>query len=186
MKVTVQRSMAIVRKSALLVFTVLLCVGCSEDDFDPSRPNVGAFVEQLKRGTYSNYEKGDEGQDLWLKMPEFNEDHIAELIEYARDTTHIKVFPSNPLASMPPFPPNRDYLYLGEYLLWCVEGVRNGSGYGSLVPYLRPANLPPSGISSATDTDVLAAREKYLIWWKEYKDGDWKGHHPLESTDYTW
>lgn len=117
----------------LLFFPIL---SCEKDKFDLNNPNVEQFIHQLKNGTYTQYEKGENGEILWLVMPEFTKNHIQSLIDFSKDTSHINNFPVNPISSRTPFPNNRNYFILGECLLWTVEGIRNGNGYGSLDPYL--------------------------------------------------
>jgi len=38
----------------------------------PNNPEVEKFVQQLKNGTYDYYEKGENGEDLWLLIPNFS------------------------------------------------------------------------------------------------------------------
>ncbi len=119
------------RKLIFIACVALFLTSCEKDNFDIDHPNVATFVQQIKTQTYKVYEKGENGEKLWLKMPHFTEEDIPELIEFAKDTTHITKFPYNPLSSMTPFPAGRDYSILGECLLWVVEGIRRESEYAS-------------------------------------------------------
>ena len=67
-------------------------------------------------------------------MPNFTERHIQSLIDFSKDTSHIATYPFNPISSRTSFPYGRNHCILGECLLWTVEGIKNGYGYGSLDP----------------------------------------------------
>ncbi|MGQ8338523.1 DUF4943 family protein [Sunxiuqinia sp. A32] len=173
----------------LFVAIVLIfsCVSCEKEDFDINKPDVGKFVQQIKNGTYDNYYVNENGEKLWLLMPEFNEEHIQLLIEFSSDTTHIHAYPLNSLSSRTPYPIGRDYAILGECLLWSVEGIRNQMGYGSLDPYLiddaRDESERYKGING---NEVLQVRELYKDWWDEYQTSNWREINPLEGTTYRW
>lgn len=163
----------------------LFCLGCEKDTFDPDNPDVRKFVQQIKNGTYDCYEKGENGENLWLIMPKFTKDQIQYLIENARDTSHIPAYPFNPMSSRTPFPVGRPYSLLGECLLWSVEGIRNGTGYGSLDPYLidTTSAIKYSGLKGS---EVLIVRDLYQNWWRSYRTGDWKNMNPLQASKFRW
>ena len=175
-------------KNLLIISLVaLIFISCQKEDFDTEHPDVAKFASQIRKGTYDNYEMGVNGEKLWLKMPKFTEKHIPALIELSKDTTHIAKFPYNPLSSRYPFPEGRDYSILGECLLWAVEGIINGSGYGSLDPYLINTALPEAArYKGITGAEILTVRELYKNWWDSFRDKDWKSHHPLKGTTYIW
>ena len=170
----------------LIAFLTLFCIGCAKE-FHLENPDVGTFVKQLKTGTYDQYEKGENGEVLWLLMPEFSRDHIQSLLDYSNDTSHIQEFPINPISSRRPFPEGRDYFILGECLLWTVEGIRNGYGYGSLDPFLidtaRTASKRYEGLTGA---EIILVRDLYLDWWDDCKNSDWQNQNPLGKTSYRW
>lgn len=176
------------KKLFFITLLPLLCIGCEKEKFDLDNPNVAVFVKQLKNGTYNCYEKGENGENLWLLMPKFTQNHISSLIEFAKDTSHISDFPTNPISSRPPFPAGRDYFILGECLLWTVEGIRNGHGYGSLDPFLIDTSLDESeSYKGLTSDGVLIVRDIYKNWWNNHKDSDWRqDKNPLEETSYRW
>lgn len=165
----------------------LTIIGCEKEKFDLDNPNVAVFVKQLKNGTYNCYEKGENGENLWLLLPTFTPNHISSLIEFAKDTSHISDFPTNPNSSRRPLPEGREYFILGECLLWTVEGIRNSNGYGSLDPFLidtsHDENEKYKGLTSG---EILIVRDIYKNWWDNYKDGDWNDKNPLENTSYRW
>ena len=166
---------------------ILFGISCEKDKFDIDNPNVEIFVKQLKNGTYDYYEKGENGENLWLLMPKFTRSHIPSLIAFAKDTTHITDFPINPISSRRPFPEGRDYFILGECLLWTVEGIRNGYGYGSLDPFLIDTALTESErFKGLKCTEILIVRDIYKDWWNNFKDNDWKDINPLGETSYRW
>jgi hypothetical protein len=144
-------------------------------------------VNQIKNGTYNCYEKNEKGENLWLLMPEFTEDHIQSLINLSKDTTHIAFFPINPISSRRPFPEGRTYFILGECLLWTIEGIRNGRGYGSLDPFLIDTALNENErVKGLKGNEIPIIWGFYNDWWKNFKDKDWKNKNPLEETSYRW
>jgi len=176
-----------IRKLPFIIILILLCIDCEKEKFDIDNPEVAVFVRQLKNGTYDNYEKGENGENLWLLMPKFTRSHIQSLIDFSKDTAHISDFPINPISSRRPYPEGRDYFILGECLLWTIEGVRNGYGYGSLDPFLIDTALAESlrykGLKSY---EILIVRDIYKNWWNNFKDIDWNVKNPLEGTSYRW
>jgi len=170
-----------------VIFLSILITGCSKDKFSLNKPDVNLFVKQLKYGTYNCWEKGEIGDNLWLLMPAFNPDHISSLLEMAKDTTHISEFPINPISSRRPFPEEREYFILGECLLWIVEGIKNGSGYGSLDPFLiNNAFIEGERFKGLKCNDILVIRDIYEEWWNCFKDTDWQFKDPLAGTSYRW
>jgi hypothetical protein len=169
----------------ILIILIFLCPGCKKDEFDPDHPNVVAFVQQIKNGTYNCYEKNDKGQKLWPVMPEFTKDHIQSLLTFANDTSHIAIFPTNPMSSRKPFPVGREYFILGECLLWTVEGIRNGNGYGSLDPFLIDSSkaVPTTGLNGK---EILLVRNLYQEWWNDNKNQNWRNTDPLDGKPYRW
>jgi len=168
-----------------LAIMVFCCFGCRKDEFNPDNPNVVTFVHQIKNGTYNCYKKAENGEKLWLLMPEFTKDHIQTLITLAEDTSHVGIFPTNPMSSRTPIPAGRDYYILGECLLWTVEGIRNGSGYGSLDTYLvdTTKDIPFEGLNAE---EILMVRDLYQDWWTNYKVKNWQNTNPLEGKPYRW
>lgn len=175
------------RKLSFNIILILLCIGCEKEKFDIDKPDVAVFVKQLKNGTYDYYEKGENGENLWLLMPKFTRSHIQSLIDFSKDTTHISDFPVNPISSRRPYPEGREYFIIGECLLWTVEGIRNGYGYGSLDPFLIDTSLAESirhkGLKSV---EILIVGDIYKIWWNNFKDSDCKDKNPLQETPYRW
>ena len=100
------------KKRLLFALLTLFCISCEKDEIDLDNPDVQKFVQQIKSGTYNLYEKGENGEDLWLQMPNFTKNNIQALIELSQDTTHIAKYPLNPISSRTPFPSGREYLIL--------------------------------------------------------------------------
>jgi hypothetical protein len=171
-------------KKLLFVILILFCISCEKDKFDPNSPKVETFVQQIKNGTYDFYEKDENGNALWLIMPKFTKMDIQKLITLSNDTSHVEIFPTNPISSRPPQPEGRDYFILGECLLWVVEGIRNGTGYGSLDPYLVKDN--DENHSDINGSEVLIVRDYYQEWWNKYEDKNWTNINPLEGKPYRW
>ena len=175
------------KKIYFVIFLSILISGCTKDKFNLNNPDVGLFVRQLKNGTYNCWEKGDKGENLWLLMPAFNPGHISSLIDLAKDTSHISEFPINPISSRRPFPQDREYFILGECLLWIVEGIRNGYGYGSLDPYIIDTALTESErYRGLKCNDILKVRDIYKEWWDSLQDDDWQSRNPLTGTSWRW
>jgi hypothetical protein len=175
------------RRLSFIAILMLLCIGCEKDKFDIDNPNVEIFIKQLKNGTYDYYEKGENGENLWLLMPKFTRSHIQSLIDCSKDTSHITNFPINPISSRTPFPEGREYFILGECLLWTVEGIRNGYGYGSLDPFLIDTALTESErLKGLKCIEILIVRDIYKDWWNNFKDNDWEDINPLGETSYRW
>lgn len=175
------------KKLLFITVLTLFCMGCEKDEFDLNNPDVQKFVQQIKNGTYDCYAKTEKGENLWLQMPKFSKIHIQSLIDFSKDTSHITNFPLNPMSSRTPIPYGRDYLILGECLLWAVEGIRNDFGYGSLDPYLIDTSLIESERYKGLKGDeIVTIREIYKDWWNNVKDKDWKQVNPLENTSYVW
>jgi len=173
------------RKLILLWIYTVFAISCETGDFNLDNPDVEDFVNLIKSGKYDYYEKGEDGEDLWLLMPNFNEHHISSLLEFSLDTTHIELFPVNPISSLPPYPNDRQYQILGECLLWTIEGIRNGTGYGSLVPYLIDTSKKEY-TKSLNGEKILVVRDLYLSWWSNFKDKNWKDVGALDGLNYKW
>ena len=175
------------KKLILFAALTLSFFSCEKDKFDVGNPDVEQFVYQIKTGTYSCYEKGESGEDLWLLMPDFTERHIQSLIDFANDTTHITAYPFNPISSRTPYPYGRNYAILGECLLWTVEGIRNGYKFGSLDPYMiDTSRIESERYKGLNGIEILIVREIYKNWWNTYNKTDWKYKNPLEKTTYIW
>lgn len=187
LKISSVKKLTIMKKLLILIILTVICISCEKNEFDPNNPNVEKFVNQIKNGTYNCYKKGEKGEDLWLLMPVFTEYHIQSLIELSKDTTHIVIFPTNPFSSRRALPGGREYFILGECLLWTIEGIRNGTTYGSLDPFLIDTSLNASErIKGLKSKEILHVRDIYEEWWKDFKDKDWKNKNPLAETSYRW
>lgn len=168
----------------LIAILILFCFGCKKDEFDPNNPSIETFVQQIKNGTYNNYEKDNSGKKLWLIMPKFTKNHIQTLITLSKDTSHIEIFPTNPLSSRLPKPEGRPYFILGECLLWTVEGIRNKSGYGSLDPYLINTTKDYPYKEGISGKEILMVRDLYQNWWSNFKENE--NINPLAEKLYRW
>ncbi len=179
------RKQITMRKLILLSIYTIFAVSCETGEFNLDNPDVEEFVNQIKSGEYDYYEKGENGEDLWLLMPNFKDHHISSLLEFSKDTTHIELFPVNPISSLPPYPNDRQYQILGECLLWTIEGIRNGTGYGSLVPYLIDTSKKEYP-KSLNGEKILEVRDLYLSWWSNFKDKNWKDNSALDGSPFKW
>ena len=165
----------------------LFCFSCQGDNFNVTNPDVKKFAEQLKNGSYDEFEVDDKGSRLWTKMPEFDVKDIPALIDLSKDTSLINPidhFPVNPMSSIPPYriENGKSYIMLGEFLLWCAEGVIQDRTYPSLVP----AIYKDGNSRRLSGKEILEIRTIYLNWWNEYgKEGE-LGNPPLKGTDYSW
>ncbi len=167
-----------------MVLATAVLSACKKESFDINNPDVTVFVQQLKSGTYTEYEKDENGRPLWLKRPFFRQEHIGALIELSKDTTHITKFPTSPISSQSPFPEGRDYFILGECLLWLVDGIR---GAGSMNPYLIDNSKDPNErYKGVTAAEIWMLSDLYKEWWNNHKNGDWKTTSALTNTSYGW
>ncbi|MDR1880284.1 MAG: DUF4943 domain-containing protein [Tannerellaceae bacterium] len=179
----------------LSAFVVLL--SCF-DEFDPKYPGVKEFVEKIKAGEYDYYEKDGWGGQGELILPRFYEEQIPELLKYTADMTRLDMFPTHTLSysSVSPFssawsaPIERRYI-LGECLLWVVEGIRNGGSYGVGYPFLvkkgeEAQKDEESSPILLSEEEILDARERYIAWWQDNRDRDWRVVNPLDGSPYDW
>ncbi len=175
------------KKLLFFIGLIIFCSSCEKNNFDIDNPNVEMFVKQLKNGTYNKYEKNEKAENLWLMMPKFSKKHITSLIEFSKDTTHIKEFPINPMSSRRPFPEGRSYFILGECLLWIVDGVVKETTYSSLDPFLiDTSKIDSQKYKGITTNEVLLIQEIYKQWWNENKNKEKIIVNPLENTSYRW
>ena len=169
-------------------FTNAIDITDNTNGFDVNNPDVALFVTQLKAGTYSCYRTDIYSQYLWLAMPKFTATHIPALLEYAKDTTFIAHFPSNPASSRTPYPSGRSNFILGECLLWIVEGIRTNSAYPSLDPYLIDSAKPTAEkLKGLEKSEILNVRDLYYKWWWGSSIMEWwLRTPPLSGTTYSW
>ncbi|KOH42674.1 DUF4943 family protein [Sunxiuqinia dokdonensis] len=176
----------------LIIFgaLTLFCMSCEKEDSNFGNPDVEQFVQQIKDGTYNKYEFGKNGETLWTTMPSFGNEHIDLLLDFANDTSQIcpcDHFPINPISSVPPYRKNDDQvcIMVGEYLLWCIEGVIEGKTYASLTPILRK-NGSHFEAERLSGKEILQVRKIYLEWWEEYSNSSNFKRLPLDETAYRW
>ncbi|MCF8361428.1 MAG: DUF4943 domain-containing protein [Prolixibacteraceae bacterium] len=174
------------------VLFILFSVGCEKDEaLNETNEQVNSFVEQLKDGTYNDYEYNENGEKLWTNMPEFQKRDIPYLLEFSKDTSLIcpcNHFPVNPVSSIPPYRVNNGEacIMLGEYLLWCVEWVIEDEGFASLVPVLVEYEEGEITEDRLNGEEVLKVRDIYQDWWKQYGDSENPDKMPLDGTGYKW
>lgn len=175
----------------LIIFSalILFCMSCEKDDFNVDNPDMEQFVQQLKNGTYDKYELGENGEKLWTIMPNFKKEHISLLIDLAKDTSLVypcEHFPTNPVSSILPYRinDNKECIMIGEYLLWCVEGIIEGRDFASLTPILINQNY--SEEKNLDGREILEVRRLYQDWWEEHKQTTNTDKGPLEETNYRW
>lgn len=175
--------------------SIFLFCSCQFDDNyglddDDEITNVDTFIKQLKAGTYNNYEYTENGEQLYLRMPEFPFEDIPALLKYANDTTLIRQFPVNPISSAFPYHREDGLLYLGECLLWVIEGIRQEVLFPSLCPILyintASSNEYEPDIRYLSGKEILEVRKLYVAWWEAYHDSNWYDIDPLEGTGYNW
>lgn len=171
-----------------IIFTNALKITDNNNGFDINNPDVALFVSQLKTGIYSCYRTDIYSQYLWLAMPKFTASHIPALLEYAKDTTFISYFPSNPASSRTPYPSGRSNFILGECLLWIIEGIRTNVAYPSLDPYLVDTSKPTAEkLKGLSKKEILDVRELYYNWWYGSAIPEWwLRTPPLSGTTYGW
>lgn len=172
----------------LLIFLMHFCISCEKGSFNIDNPDVDTFVEQLKNGTYNQFEVGQDGEKLWTRMPKFRKEHIPRLINLAKDTSYISPcnhFPVNPVSSISTSRGfgEKPYIILGEYLLWCVEGIIHKGEFVSLTPMVFNTENEGELINGKV---ILELRRVYQKWWEEHGETEPLSKNPLEGTDYQW
>lgn len=167
-----------VMKKIIPLIALLFCISCSKKINTFSNPDPKIFVEQIKSGTYNT--KSPEG---FVEIPDFNKADIGELIKYVKDLRAIKSYPINPLSSIT-FPER----YLGESLMWTIEGIRSGTKYPSL-----GGRLGKKGSAELlTKEEILQVADIYISWWRSVKgmsdltSVNYYAINPLENTNYFW
>ena len=179
----------VMKNLSILAALILFCVSCEKDHFNINNPNIEQFVQQIKNGTYNQYELGENGEKLWTIMPDFKKEHIPLLLDFATDTSLVcpcNHFPTNPVSSIPPYRiyDNKECIMLGEYLLWCAEGIIENKDFASLTPILINHNY--SAEKRLSGKDILEVRKMYQDWWVEYGPSEYTNELPLEGTNYSW
>lgn len=164
-------------------------MSCGKEDFDLENPDVEKFVQQIKNGSYDKFLFSESGERLWTEMPNFKEEHIPLLINLSNDTSlisPIEHFPINPVSSIPPYRVNngKACIMLGEYLLWCVEGIIEGTAFASLTPIL--VNQTYNEDYRLNGKEIIEVRELYQDWWKEFGKLGNMNKLPLDDTVYHW
>ncbi len=173
----------------LAALLATICIGCDKKSFDVNNPDVTEFVRQLKNGTYDKYAWTDGGERLWSIMPAFDRDDVPALITLAEDTELIYPcdhFPVNPISSMYPYRivGGREYIMLGEYLLWCAEAVIEERDFASLNPVLvDEINNPDQRLDS---DEILNVRKLYQDWWNANGHLENPASLPLDGSGYGW
>ncbi len=176
----------------LITFSVLLlflCTSCENDDFDLKNPNVEQFVRQIKNGSYNKFEFSGNGERLWTEMPQFKVEHIPILINFSNDTSLISPFdhiPLNPVSSIPPYRMSngKACIMVGEYLLWCIEGIIEGTAFASLTPILL--NQTYTEDERLNGKEIIEVSKLYQNWWEESGKFGNMNKLPLDDTVYKW
>lgn len=175
----------------LIIFVALaiFSLSCEKDDFDIDNPDVEQFVQQIKNGTYNNYALGENGEKLWAIMPAFEKKHIPLLIQFAEDTSIVSPcghFPVNPASSIPAYrvSENKASIMIGEYLLWCLQGIIEEKDFASLTPILLDLNSRVE--KRLSGGEILEVRTHYQDWWEKYRQAHYTEELPLDRTTYIW
>lgn len=166
----------------LFVFLTLTISSCGKEILDFNNPDVDLFVKQLKSGKYVSQDS--EGKDIY---PQFTNDDIGDLLEYAEDLTVIPSFPLAPVSYSA-----GGKLRLGECILWLVETIRLGhnASMGCKMVHIDAENY--EGIYFLSDEEVLDAAARYRRWWegKKYPRTVWTidpcYDEPLCGSNYMW
>lgn len=164
------------------VFLILAFASCSKEMLDYNNPDVDLFVKQLKAGKYVVQDAG--GADI---VPNFTNEDIGDLLEYAEDLTVIPSFPLAPVSYSA-----GGKLRLGECILWLVETIRLGhnASMGCKMVHIDAENY--EGIYFLSDEEVLDAAVRYRRWWegKKYPRTVWTVDpcydEPLCGSNYMW
>ena len=177
------------KKLIIFVISIAFYISCEKDNSNVDNPDIEKFVQQLKNGTYNTYKLGEKGENLWAIMPDLKKEHIPLLLSHAKDTSLISPcghFPVNPVSSIPPYRVNnnKQSIMLGEYILWCIEGVIKGNTYASLTPIL--VNKNHEVYERLYGIEILEVRKMYQEWWNKYGSNGNSDNPPLKDSNYSW
>lgn len=172
-----------------MLFISLTLQSCSDQVLDHENPDVDVFVRQLKAGTYSAPSEGmgTVATGVLTGMPQFTEEDIDELLDYAEDLTAIPSFPLSVVSY-----PTGGRLRLGECILWVVETIRLGQHASMGCKMVHTDAEDYEGIYFLTDNEVLDAAAHYRRWWegRKYPQTVWTVDtcydEPLCGSGYMW
>jgi hypothetical protein len=138
--------------SGLMVFFCLLSA-CKKNDSEIQSQKVDDFISKVKSSsTFDN---------LDYALPDFSDKDIGNLMKYIRDTTEVRVFPTNPISSLYTSPK-----ILNECVMWTIEGIRLKKKYASLQPMLLETSSP---FNRLTKIQLIDLAVKYEEWHDEYQ-----------------
>lgn len=168
-------------KTKLFIVSIslmLMGASCQKDELDMKNPDEDQFVSILKGGNY--FEK------VGYELPDFSEKHIAGLLSYLMDTTHLDQFPTNPLSSKYTNPK-----VLNECLFWIIDGIRFGTKYPSLEPCLIDTSTYSSvtGYTRVSGKKLIEISTLYINWYNEYTKNPTearKKKNLFQNTPYKW
>ncbi|MDP3435860.1 MAG: DUF4943 family protein [Bacteroidales bacterium] len=157
---------------------LLMATSCQKDELNIKNPDVTQFVRILKTGNY--FEK------VGYELPNFSKKHLPELLNYLKDTTNIKEFPTHPLSSKFTTPKR-----LNECLFWTIDGIRSGNKYPSLEPCLVDTSTysEQSGYSRVSGKKLIDLSNLYISWYEEYIKNPTEltlKKNLFEQTSYKW
>ncbi|NDV56627.1 DUF4943 family protein [Bacteroides sp. 519] len=172
-----------------LKYLFLLCTvsfffaACNKEERDfVENPTVDTYISMLKKGTYNLVDENG-----FRTIPNFTQEHIPALLEYADDFTIMpQRYPIHPVSSA--VGPIR----LGEAILWTIEGIIQNTKYASYSGNLCKKVIVNEEITSepTTNEEVLEVAKLYKLWWNgQYpfnKVHDKFSVHPLEDTSFYW
>ncbi len=160
-------------KYLLICAACLLQVCCSKQGSELSKVEI--FIEALR-----------EGNTEVVKAPDFNHDHIPELLTFCNDKSEISSFPRNPLSSF-----YMEKVTLGMYVAWTIESIRLATIEDP--DFYLFASLNPRIASESTgavlDQEVVfpAVATAYFEWWHSQLSTEEKLQiNPLEKLGLIW
>ncbi len=161
-----------------LLFALLSLASCETDDFDVKNPNVDQFVIVLKKGNYFS--------EVGYQLPDFNDKHIGNLLDYVNDTSIVNEFPTNPVSSK-----YTALKILSECIMWTIDGIRLGNKYPSLEPCLVDTTTYSElhGYARMSGQELLKISKLYINWYNEYKQNpttELLKKNLFENTPYRW
>jgi len=158
-----------------LLICSLLClvfVCCNKQD---KLTEVEAFIENLKEDNTES-----------LRVPDFEVDDIAELLNFRNDQFVTSTFPANPVSSF-----YMEEVTVGMYVLWTIESVRmekiedpNFYLFASSNPRVFTASTGAIVDQKMILPDVANA---YFDWWNANLSAEEKLQiNPIEDLDLQW
>lgn len=158
------------------ILPLIILFGCEKDD--SFNPHVDNYINLLLTGSYTDH-----------NLPAFSISDIPALLKYRNDTTTIRNFPKNPIASL-----WMSKCSLGMYAIWTIESIRAVEIESEYLIMRFPSQTPVLALRSSLELKLVfdfnaqyTAAKAYDNWW--HSSPLFKNKmkiDPLKDTEYRW